>query len=80
MNVIDPRGLSAIDWVDYTSDLFSGVVPLMVLRTGLEWRLWGYHVRQTLSLQGILTPDPDAYSNWLDWAFRFNQVLGPVRF
>jgi hypothetical protein len=74
---IDPRGMTAIDWIDTMADMLSGSIPMMIVRDGDEWKQWGYHVRQTLSLRGILTPDPDTYEKWDDWAFRFNQVIGP---
>lgn len=79
MNVIDPRGLTSLEWVDTMADLLSGVIPFMKLDNGEQWREWGYHARQTLSLRGILTPDPDAYEGWEDWAMRFNQVISSSR-
>lgn len=79
MIVVDPRGHTALGWVDTVADLYSGEIPLMVLRSEDEWREWGYHARQTLSLRGILTPDPEEYSDWMDWAFRFNQVISSSR-
>lgn len=79
MNVIDPRGMPALEWFDATADLLSGEIPLMILRNGEEWREWGYHARQTLTFRGILIPDPDQYKDWIEWAFRFNQVVAPVR-
>lgn len=81
MNVIDPREVDAMEWFDSTIDLLSSIIPPMILRDHeREWREWGYHVRQTLSIRGILTPDPDAFPDWRDWAFRFNQIIAQVRF
>lgn len=74
MNVIDPRGMEPLEWIDTCADLFSAIVPTMILRTGEDWREWGYHVRQTLSVRGILTPDPDAFE-FEEWAMRFNQTI-----
>jgi hypothetical protein len=79
VNTIDPRGMTPLEWVDAVADLLSGVIPFMKLDNGDQWREWGYHARQTLSLRGILTPDPSEYPDWEDWAFRFNQVITSVR-
>jgi hypothetical protein len=78
VNIIDPRDTPPLEWIDTVADLYSGVIPLMILREDGEWREWGYHARQTLSLRGILTPDPDEYSEFEDWAMRFNQVISSV--
>lgn len=74
-NIIDPRGLDALEWLDYTTDTFSEVIPVMKLRSDDEWRTWGYHARRFFPQ----VPDPDEFDNWSDWADRFNQVMYLVR-
>lgn len=78
MKVIDPREITAMEWFDTTIDLFSGVIPPVVLRDPeRDWREWARHSRQ-ISVRGILTPDPDTFDDWRDWAFRFNQVVSTL--
>ena len=79
MNVIDPRGMPILEWIDSVADLLAGDIPLMIASKDSDWREWGWHVRQTLIARGILTPDPSVYLDFEEWAMRFNQVLGPVR-
>jgi hypothetical protein len=79
MNVVDPRGLDPLEWVDRSTGLLIAVIPLLKLESGDQWRRWGYHVRQILSLRGILIPNPDEYQDFEDWAMRFNQVIAPAR-
>lgn len=79
MNVVDPRELPIGEWFDSTIDLLSRIIPPMILSNHeIEWKAWAYHVRQTLSVRGILTPDPDTYTDWREWAFRFNQIISQV--
>lgn len=77
MNVINPVGMPPREWVDASADLLADIIPIMILRTDEEWREWGYHVRQTLSVRGILIPDPDTFE-FEEWAQRFNQVIAGV--
>jgi hypothetical protein len=79
VNVIDPRGLDARDWIDYTGDNLVSLVPIFRVETGDEWRRWGDYVRQVLNRRGIIVPAPEGYADWIEWAFRFNQVIALVR-
>ena len=78
MNLIDPRGLEAREWLDYTGDNLASLVSIMVVSSGDDWREWGSHVRQVLTFRGILIPIPDLFEDWQEWAFRFNQAIAPL--
>ena len=67
--------MDAIEWIDRTGDILSPFVSVMKVSDEDQWREWGTHVRQTLRQDGILIPVPDSYRDWIEWAFRFNQVI-----
>jgi hypothetical protein len=76
MNV-DPRiARDAKEWVEYSTGPLSrliGVVP--VLADNMHWVEWGYLVLQNPAVQKFSPPDPRYFSNWQEWAFRFNQAV-----
>lgn len=73
---IDPRGLSVREWCDrMVPNLASQVAPMKLDREE-DWREWAIHVVQLLSrdLRGATLPDPYQFTDWREWARRFNQV------
>jgi hypothetical protein len=78
VNVIIPYGMDTLDWIDRTSNNLSGLVSVVKLDSGERWREWGSHVRQVLSVKGILTPDPDEFEDWTEWAARLNHILATL--
>lgn len=75
MNTIKPQGLSARDWMDFTGSFLSRFsVSVLKVEREDQWREWGSHVRQALIRRGIIIPVTDPYTNWQDWADRFNQI------
>ena len=79
MITVDPRLTDTRDWLDYTGDNLSGLVRVMKVESGDQWREWGDYVRQVLRIRGILVPQPDQFNEWEEWAFRFNQAIAAVR-
>ena len=77
MNVIDPRALEVIDWCDRTAANLAREVPPLKLSREDEWREWAVHSVQLLSLrcQGVVFPSPYEFSDWREWAERFNQAV-----
>lgn len=78
MIVIVPHGMDTLDWIDRTSSNLAPFVSVLKLDTGDEWRRWGSHVRQVLSVKGILTPDPDEFEDWVEWASRLNHIIATL--
>lgn len=79
MIVVIPYGMETRDWVDRTASNLARFVSVLKIQRGDEWRVWGSHVRQVLAVKGILTPDPDEFEDWTEWASRFNQIISPIR-
>lgn len=69
--VIDPRGLDAVEWMDYTADEFSALIPPFRVTGEGQWREWGANARRAQSR----VPDPYQFADWRTWAERFNQVM-----
>lgn len=70
--MIDPRGMTPIEWTDRMA-LLLRVQPLKLSRNE-DWRAWARHVKQDPSIARHNPPDPDFFE-FEDWAFRFNQVV-----
>lgn len=78
MITISPDTMETVDWVDRMAGLLAFFVRPMKIGEESQWREWGHHVRQGLHVRGILTPDPDEFQNWREWASRLNQILDPL--
>lgn len=73
--MIDPTFMSAVEWTDRMALLFPGdILPLRIDREQ-DWRAWARHVLQSPEISQYNPPSPDSYSDWRDWAYRFNQVV-----
>jgi len=78
MNVIDPRGMKAMEWIDRTAALLDRFVTVMKAESDDDWREWGSHVMEDLRRAGVEVPDPFGFSSWDLWADRFNQVISEL--
>ena len=78
MIVVIPYHMDTRDWGDRTSSNLAHLVSVQKIESGDEWRKWGAHVRQVLSVKGILTPDPDEFEEWTEWASRLNQIIATL--
>jgi hypothetical protein len=76
--VVIPHGMDTRDWVDRTAGILAPLVSVLKIQSDDEWRTWGSHVRQVLSVKGILTPDPDEFEDWVEWASRLNQIIATL--
>lgn len=72
--MIDPRGMTAIEWTDRMALLLPGVSPLK-LDPGQDWKTWARHVIQYPSISQYNPPNPDRFDDWVEWASRFNQSV-----
>lgn len=72
---IDPRGLTVLQWAHFTTPLLApfGVPPIMI--SADTWRVWARSVIQLSAIAQQRPPDPETYSSWQEWAFRFNQAV-----
>jgi hypothetical protein len=75
MSVIDPRGLTVIEWCDFMTDELTGFSQPPRLDSAEEWQFWALTVCQSPRIAGFNPPNPLEYQDWLVWAERFNQVV-----
>lgn len=75
--MIDPRGMrDAREWVDFVTLPLQqiGVTPRR-LDDPKNWKSWAFNVVQSAHLARFNPPDPRYFDDWMEWAFRFNQVV-----
>lgn len=74
--MIDPRGYTVTEWTDYMADTLDayGVLTFR-LDDETEWKRWARHVVQSPQISKFNPPDPEAFSDWVEWAIRFNDVV-----
>ena len=75
MSVIDPRGMSVIDWTDNMGFLLDKMVTVERLDDPTKWREWATNILDTPNFEGQNAPDPYQFESWVEWAMRFNQVV-----
>ena len=76
INLLDPRGMTPMEWTNaYHIDLERfGFIP--ALQSNDRWQDWGSALSLLASLSGIILPNPYEFSDWQEWAQRFNEILG----
>lgn len=76
MATIDPRLTKTfIEWSDYMNPSLEVYGPVGRVFSEDDWQKWGAAL---LSLPGIAArgaPNPYQFSDWKEWATRFNQTL-----
>jgi len=73
--IIDPTGLSAVEWCNRVSGELSSLVSPFPLRRERDWKIWARNVVRVPAVSAVSPPNPDAFEDWRDWAFRFNQAI-----
>lgn len=75
MNTIDPRGFDVIEWTDRMNTELTGIgIPPRVLKED-DWTEWALSVIQFPKIAAVQAPDPRSFTDWKEWAFRFNQTI-----
>lgn len=72
---IDPRNLDVIDWCDSMAFLLSSAMSPQKLLNSKQWKEWAHAVIQSPKIAQFRPPDPDGFSDWREWAIRFNQAV-----
>lgn len=73
--IIDPRGLTAIEWTDYMADELDGYSRPPKLDDESKWQGWALTVIQSPRIAAFNPPEPFGYADWSEWAMRFNQAV-----
>jgi hypothetical protein len=71
--MVDPRGLSVIEWADYTTTNLEAFGVVGRLDREDDWRTWAQNVASLAEMQRRTVPPPYMYSDWRDWAVEFNR-------
>lgn len=72
--MIDPSQMGAVEWTDRMALLLPRVLPLRIDREE-DWPAWAMHVLQSPSISQYNPPDPNQFTNWREWADRFNDTV-----
>jgi hypothetical protein len=72
---IDPRGLTVVEWTDYTGSSLDGYGSIPRLDNPERWQDWAATVLGLGQISVINPPDPYEFDDWVLWATRFNQAI-----
>lgn len=73
--VVDPRGMTAKEWTAASTINLERFGAIPALHNDDDWQDWGAVLSGFASLSGINVPNPFSFTNWQEWAERFNEVL-----
>jgi hypothetical protein len=72
---IDPRGLDVIDWTDSMTLQLIGYSTPPRLDDEDYWQAWALVVVQSPRIAQFNPPNPFTFTDWREWAMRFNQSV-----
>ena len=75
---IDPLGMDVKAWTDAMHIDLEGFGSIPILIDKNRWQDWASELSNLGGLAGIVIPDPYEFSDWQDWARRFNESLGAI--
>jgi len=75
MSSVDPRYMSVSEWCEFTTPLLVKLAAVPRLLVADQWREWALTVLQAPAIAEYNPPDPRIFSDWRDWAYRFNQAV-----
>ena len=79
IGVINPQGMGAVEWCDRTINVLVSLVRPIKLDREENWGTWALHVIQAPGIEVAPPPSPLQYSDWREWADRFNQAISNLR-
>jgi len=78
LSTIDPVNMTAKEWTDAMHINLGSFGLIPSINREEEWQGWGANLSHLSSLSGMVVPNPYEFSNWQDWARRFNESLSAV--
>ena len=72
--MIDTRFLTAQQWAAQTVPIILKYGGVPRLDREEDWRSWAAAVVALPALAAVAAPRPEAFSDWREWAQRFNQA------
>jgi hypothetical protein len=74
--MIDPRPMNnPMEWADLSTPELLRFGPIPKMDGSFDWVNWGVRLIQLPSLATKQPPDPRYFTEWKDWATRFNQAV-----
>lgn len=68
-----------MEWCDSVADNLAAVVQPMKVDSDADWRRFGEYVLSAARRRlGAVVPDPAQFSDFEEWAMRFNQAIAPL--
>jgi hypothetical protein len=77
--IVDPRGVPPMEWCDSTADNLASIMQVMKVDSDDDWRRFGSYTLSTLRRRGAIVPDPEKFTDFEEWAMRFNQVISALQ-
>lgn len=73
--MIDPHGLSVMQWTDFMTQNLTGFSEPPRLDNPDDWHVWALTVTLSPRIAAFNPPNPLQFSDWRQWAERFNQTV-----
>lgn len=71
--MIDPRGLTVVEWADYVVPEVEAYGNVGRLDDADDWRAWANRVASLSEMQKRGVPSPFQFTGWEEWAFALCQ-------
>lgn len=72
---INPIGLTTLEWTDAMTLQLTGYSQPPRLDDPERWQEWALVVSQSPRIAALNPPGPYLFTDWRDWATRFNQTV-----
>lgn len=77
MSVVDPRGIKdVVEWADYMFPTILQYGSASRLMDATKWQDWAAGALAMSGIAQVGAPNPYQFTDWREWAMRFNQALG----
>lgn len=73
--IIDPRPMKdAIEWTDRMIPILDERIQMGRLFNNEDWQAWASGLLMFNQFSNLNLPNPYQFSDWKDWAMRFNEI------
>lgn len=77
MSLIDPRFTKDfVEWAQFMFPTLEQYGPIEIVDSKVDWQNWASGLLSIGSIAEKAPPNPNQFSDWKDWATRFNESLG----
>ena len=73
---VDPRYIPTFrDWADYSYPDLERYGAIVKVDDDSNWQNWAAGLLSLNGIAAVGAPDPYQFSDWREWAMRFNQII-----